>query len=167
MTYTNIQRIACLFHYFFHTKLIPKPPGLLLCSLSHHYIRPPHPRHRCLASCRPCVLCRDARQKKRHKRHTSGGCWHSSPPSQAYFVGRLSFEQRAFNITNPLIKGLVPFLRVCFCACSKDGYPLPFQQIPGPFNFTTYSSKGFFCPFPLACAEHVPLSLVCLNLPFM
>ena len=41
MTYTNIQRIALLFHYFFHTKLIPKPPGLLLCSLHHHYIRPP------------------------------------------------------------------------------------------------------------------------------
>ena len=41
MTYTNIQRIAFLFHYFFHTKLIPKPPGLLLSSLHHHYIRPP------------------------------------------------------------------------------------------------------------------------------
>ena len=41
MTYTNIQRIALLFHYFFHTKLIPKPPGLLLCSLHHHYIRHP------------------------------------------------------------------------------------------------------------------------------
>ena len=39
MTYTNIQRIAFLFH--FQTKLIPKPPGLLLCSLHHHYIRPP------------------------------------------------------------------------------------------------------------------------------
>ena len=81
MTYTNIQRIAFLFH-FFHTKLIPKPPGLLLCSLNHHYIRPPHPRRRCLASCRPCVLCRDALQKRRH---SSGGCWLlSSPPSQVY-----------------------------------------------------------------------------------
>ena len=41
MTYTNIHRTAFLCHYFFHTKLIPKPPGLLLCSLHHHYIRPP------------------------------------------------------------------------------------------------------------------------------
>ena len=41
MTYTNIQHMALLFHYFFHTKLIPKPPSLLLCSLDHHYIRPP------------------------------------------------------------------------------------------------------------------------------
>ena len=40
LTYTNI-RIAFLFHYFFHTKLMPKPPGLLLCALHHHYIRPP------------------------------------------------------------------------------------------------------------------------------
>ena len=53
--------------HFFHTKLIPQPPVLLLCSLYHHYIRlPAHPRHHWLANCRPCVLYRDARQRKRH-----------------------------------------------------------------------------------------------------
>ena len=57
---------------------------------------------------------------------------------------------------------------MCFCVFSKDCYPCPFQQIPGPSNFTTNSSKILFiCPFPLAYEEHVPLSLVCLNLPFM
>ena len=45
MTYTNIQRIAFLFHDFSHTKLIPKPPGLLLMlPLHHHYTTPPRIR---------------------------------------------------------------------------------------------------------------------------
>ena len=50
----------------------------------HHYIHPP-------ASAAPvtrklptmCLVCRDARQKKRH---SSGGCWLSSPPSQVLYA---------------------------------------------------------------------------------
>ena len=76
MTYTNIQRIALLFHDFFHTKLIPKPPGLLLCSLHHHYIRPPAsgaPLTRKLPTM--CLVPR----RPPERRHSSGCCWLSSP----------------------------------------------------------------------------------------
>ena len=68
MTYTNIQRIAFLFHYFFHTKLIPKPPA----SAARLTRKLPT---MCLAPRRPP-----------EKRHLSGGCWLSPPPSQVIHI---------------------------------------------------------------------------------
>ena len=47
-------------------------PKAVLCSLHHHYIPPPHPRHRWLASCRP-VSCAATPARKRDTRLAAAG----------------------------------------------------------------------------------------------
>ena len=72
MAYTNIQGIALLFHYFFHTKLIAKPPGLLLLPPSPVHT-PPRTRGTADSQAAEHVSCVAAPARKRDTRLAAAG----------------------------------------------------------------------------------------------